>query len=129
MPKYLNQTLNLSLGDLQAAGNTSEGDFLVGLPLPLDCLVVGTEVVVTQPLVGPNMTAAMATFLLSSQSPREAPVVADLTIAGTYRNGSQQFLLSVQVTGCNLADLIVGGLTATVYYDVFTQVRFPISPI
>jgi hypothetical protein len=124
MPKYIGQTLSLALSDLQGTGYAAGGDFPLGSPLPLDCLIVGYEIDVLQSVVGPGLVSASATVSWST-----LPTMADLTTVGSYQNGGQQLVLSVALNGCLMALLTSGSIKVTVYYDRFTKTRFPPSPI
>lgn len=119
MAKYQSQSLLLTLSALQAAGNATAGDFLIGAPLPSDCIVLGATVVVATALAGPGLTKAVATVGLSSDSPRTGQVVANLLVVGSYDDGGQRYLVSVALKGCTMDALTAGSITATVYYDQF----------
>ena len=125
MAKFLTQTQTISLAQLQACGNASGRDFPMPAQLPMDCLIVGTEIIISQAVAGPGLTGAIATFILLPAP----PAVADMTTPATYQNGGQQIIVNINIQGCTMALLTSGTLTANIYYDRFTQTRFPISPV
>jgi hypothetical protein len=118
------QSITLTLAQLQAAGNTSGGDFPIGPPLPADAIVIGTEIDVTQTLSSPNLTAASATITSVPST-----FLVDLTTLGTYQSGGQQFYLSVRLTGDWMSLLATGNITATVYYIEATTPTYQMNEI
>ena len=125
--------IHLQLADLQAAGNTPGGDFLMGDPLPNDAQILGTRIITVTALTGINeftgvqLTAATARIGLAPDQPSQYTVVGDLFAVGTYTSGGQQFQVSIKLTGCMMNELLTGEMYAVVYYDRFTQLNLPLS--
>ena len=105
------QSITLTLAQLQAAGYTSGGDFAIGIPLPTDAVIIGTQIDVAQALASPSLITASATVFASAP-----PLQADLMTLGSYQSGGQQFYLSVKLVGDTMAALTAGNITATVFY-------------
>ena len=124
MAKFLTQSISLALEQLQAAGNAAGGDYSMGASLPADCLITGSEINVTDALTGPGLVTATATFIRNTVN----PAMADLTIPGTYQSGGLQVTLSIALVGCTMAQLLTGGLTALLYYDRYTMMRYQPHP-
>ena len=118
--------VHLQLADLQEAGNTLGGDFLMGDPLPNDALIVGTKIITAIAFAGDGLTTATARIGLSPNQPSQYTVTGDLTTVGSYVSGGQQFQVSILLTSCLMNALTAGELYAIVYYTRFTQVNIPL---
>jgi hypothetical protein len=122
MATYQKLVFKVDLAMLQTAGGSPGGDYIIDTPLPTDAVVLGSEIVVTEALDGPNLKAAKACISLAPQSKAASDMLADLMKPGTYQCGGQQYRLQIALKGCAMQDLKAGALTVTIFYDMFALV-------